>query len=149
MLHRAEDSNPRDVGEGRMLEYLSPKAVAVPRQALGHGQSTLQEQETAQAEMLRPGTVFASKDYRHKAMAGRGLSQKSCGGGRVDVDRGHLRRWEQLMASNIHPKKHQELMGNLGGCNSTRTDEKYVKHVPISIQKAISAPKKEFYTDHI
>lgn len=43
-------------------------------------------------------------------MAGRGC-KGAVGAGRVDVHRGHVAVGrEQLMVSNIHPKKHQELM---------------------------------------
>lgn len=72
------------------------------------------------------------------------------GAGRVDVDRAMLRfGWEQLMASNIHPK-HQELMRNLEGCNSQGQMRSMYKHVPISIQKAISSKERVLYFgDHI
>lgn len=73
MLHRAEDSNPRDVGKGRMLEYLCPKVVAVPRQALGHGQEALTRTGNSTGRDAEAwNSILHPKDYRHKAMAGRG-----------------------------------------------------------------------------
>lgn len=112
MLHRAEDSNPGDVREGRMLGILAQKAVVVPRQALGHGQEALYKgQETAQSRGIEAwNSILHPKDYRHKAMAGRGY-KRAVGAGRVDVDRGHVALgWEPVDGFSIHPKKHQELM---------------------------------------
>lgn len=111
MLHRAEDSNPGDVGKDRCWSILAQRLSWSPGRHWGMdkkhftrtGNSTGRDAE-AWNSILHP------KDYRHKALAGRGC-KRAVGAGREDVDRGHVALgWEQLMASNIHPKKHQELM---------------------------------------
>ena len=63
------------------------------------------------------------------------------------MDRGHiLPGREQLVVSNLHSKKHQELMKEPQGLQLYLQGQmgSMYKHVPISIQKAISALKKEF-----
>ena len=61
------------------------------------------------------------------------------------MDRGHvLTGREQLVVSNLHSKKHQELMKEPQGLQlylQGQMGSRY-KHVPISIQKAVSALKK-------